>query len=120
MRSLSNPESSFAPSTAEAEGRPDLTAMMAAAFDGIVALDERGTVRALNAEAAALFGYAPDELIGRDFGMLAPEWDRSYRDDLRPGAPRVCQRIDGLRKDGSAFPMNLGVCEIACDRKRRI
>ncbi|MGD9659550.1 MAG: sensor histidine kinase, partial [Methylocystis sp.] len=43
-----------------------------------------------------------------------------YRDDLRPGAPRVCQRIDGLRKDGSAFPMNLGVCEIACDRKRLI
>jgi two-component system sensor kinase FixL len=116
MRSLSISESSFAANAAQAEGRPDLTTMMAAAFDGIVVLDERGMVRSLNAEAAALFGYAPDEVIGRDFGMLTPESERSYRDCLRPGAPGVCRRIDGLRKDGSVFPMELGVSEIACEQ----
>lgn len=118
MRSLSEPESSFAPRAADAEERADLAAMMAAAFDGIIALDARGTVRSLNAEAAALFGYAPDEVIGRDFGMLTPETERSYRDCLRPGTPSVRRRVDGLRKDGSVFPMELGVSEIACDGER--
>ncbi|MGJ0396333.1 MAG: two-component system sensor histidine kinase NtrB [Methylocystis sp.] len=118
MRSLSSPESSFAPNAAEGERRPDLSAMMAAAFDGIVALDERGTMRSLNAEAAALFGYALQEVIGRDFGMLTPESDCSYRDHLRPGAPGIRRRVDGLRKDGSIFPMELGFNEIACDGER--
>ena len=105
MRSLSSPEFFFASSAAESERRPDLSAMIAAAFDGIVALDKRGMVRSLNAEAAALFGYAPEEVVGRDFRMLTPEPDRSYRDDLRSGASSVRRRIDGLRKDGSIFPM---------------
>jgi two-component system sensor kinase FixL len=100
MRSLSIPESPLAPNAAEGERRVDLTAMMAAAFDGIVVLDERGAVRSINAEAADLFRYAPDDVIGRDFGMLTPESDRSYRDDLRPGAPSVRRRVDGLRKNG--------------------
>jgi len=118
MHSLSGTESSLASSLANVQGRSDLIAMMAVAFDGIVALDEGGKVRALNAEATALFGYAPDEIIGRDFGMLTPESDRSYRDDLRPGAPSLRRRIDGLRKDGSIFPMELRVSEVACDRER--
>jgi two-component system sensor kinase FixL len=118
MRSLSLPESPLAPHAAEDERRSDLTALMAAAFDGIVVLDERGTVRSMNAEAATLFGYAPNDVIGRDFGMLTPESDRSYRDDLRPGAPSVRRRGDGLRKDGSIFPMELGFSEIACDGER--
>lgn len=118
MRSLSLPESSFAPNAAEGERRPDLSAMMAAAFDGIVALDERGTVRSLNAEAAMLFGYSPEDVIGRDFGMLTPESDRSYRVDQRPGAPCVSRRVDGRRKDGSTFPMEISFNEVACDGER--
>ena len=92
--------------------------MIEAAFAGIVALDERGTVRSMNTEAAALFGYAPDEVIGRDFGMLTPECDRSFRDCLVRGAPSVQRRIDGLRKNGSIFPMELGVSEVVCDGER--
>ena len=113
MRSLGLPESSLAPNAAKETRRPDLSPMMAA-LDAIVTLDERGTVRSMNAEAAALFGYASREVIGRDFGMLTPESDRSYRDF----APSVRQRIDGLRKDRSIFPMELGVNEIACGQER--
>ncbi|MFO1102376.1 MAG: ATP-binding protein [Methylocystis sp.] len=107
----------MAPVPASVEGRLDLAATMAGAFDGIVALDVRGTVRALDAEAAALFGYALDEVIGQDFEMLTPESDRSYRDDLHPGTPSLRRRIDGLRKDGSIFPMELCVSEVVCDRE---
>lgn len=118
MRSLSLPESPLTPRAAEGERRPDLSATMVADFYGIVALDERGRVRSMNAEAAASFGYAADEVIGRDFGMLTPESERSYRDCLHPGTPSVRRRVDGLRKDGSVFPMELGVSEIACDGER--
>ncbi len=118
MRSLSRSESPLAPNAAEGGRRPDFTATMAAAFDGIFALDERGAIRLMNAGAATLFGYRPEDLIGRDFGMLTPESDRTYRDDLRPEAPMFRRRIDGLRKNGSIFPMELGFSEIACGGER--
>jgi len=118
MRSLSRQDSPLAPSVAHGEERPNLPAMMNAAFDGIIALDERGVVRSISAEAASLFGYAPGDVVGRDFGMLTPEANQRRRDFLRRGTPSIRRQIQGLREDGSVFNAELVVSEVACDGER--
>ncbi len=41
--------------------------------DAIIFADREGTSRVWNASTAALFGYAPDEAIGRSLDLLVPE-----------------------------------------------
>lgn len=41
--------------------------------DAIIFADREGTIRVWNESAAALFGYAPDEVIGRSLDIIIPE-----------------------------------------------
>jgi PAS domain S-box-containing protein len=41
--------------------------------DAIIFADREGTIRVWNESAAALFGYAPDEAIGRSLDLIIPE-----------------------------------------------
>jgi diguanylate cyclase (GGDEF)-like protein/PAS domain S-box-containing protein len=56
-----------------------------AASDAIVAIDESGTVLSANPAVRAIFGWEPEELIGRNLTVLMPK-------DLRPA------HVDGLRR----------------------
>ena len=47
-----------------------LQAMMGTALIGIMTLDERGIIKSLNPAAAQIFGYAPNELVGRGVSRL--------------------------------------------------
>ncbi|MBL8304970.1 MAG: PAS domain S-box protein, partial [Ideonella sp.] len=40
--------------------------------EGVVVIDEKGTVRSFNATAERLFGWTADELVGRDVVLLMP------------------------------------------------
>ncbi len=41
--------------------------------DAIIFADREGTIRVWNESAAALFGYAGDEVIGRSLDLIIPE-----------------------------------------------
>ena len=41
--------------------------------DAIIFADREGTIRVWNESAVALFGYAPDEAIGRSLDLIIPE-----------------------------------------------
>jgi PAS domain S-box-containing protein len=94
--------------------------------EAIITIDAQGTVRDLNPAAARVFGYAPDEVIGRNVKMLMPEPYRREHDDyvsnyLRTGQAKLIGRgreVTGQRKDGSIFPMELAVSEMAVSRRR--
>ena len=47
-----------------------LKALFADAIDGIITIDARGVVEAINPAAAKLFSYAPEEVIGHNIKML--------------------------------------------------
>src|SRR5947207_1049291 len=49
--------------------------------DGIVTVDERLVIRSYNPAAERLFGYAPDEVIGKEFARLIAE---PYRAEIKP------------------------------------
>lgn len=76
-----------------------------------VYLVAEGRLAYVNAALAAMFGYTVDELAGREFvaTLVAPA-DRpvvTRNVEARPasGAEAVRYRFRGLRKDGSAFPV---------------
>ena len=49
-----------------------LRAVIGTAVDGIMVIDEEGMVRLYNAACVELFGYGPEDVVGRNVSMLMP------------------------------------------------
>lgn len=83
------------PSLSQAHLRePLLAALVDNALDGIITIDETGTILSFNPAAVTLFGYTPDEVIGQNVRMLMPDQYRSQHDDylshyLRTGEAKI-------------------------------
>jgi two-component system, LuxR family, sensor kinase FixL len=94
--------------------------------DGVVVTGEDGIVQIYNAACARLFQYAPEEVLGCDVRMLVPSqfkklFDRCSRRGLRGGNSgkiSVAHEIQGVRRDGSLFPMHLSVRDGHLDGSR--
>lgn len=108
------------------EHAAELGAAVSGAVDGIITIDEKGVMQSLNPAAAKLFGYDAAELIGKNVSILMPQPYRSEHDTylrryLRTGKARIIgigREVEGQRKDGSTFPMDLGVNAVVVDGKR--
>jgi two-component system sensor kinase FixL len=88
--------------------------------DATVVIDETGMIRSFSAAAERLFGYAQDEVMGRNVGLLMPAPFSEQHDSyiaryLATGEKRIIgvdRVVTGLRKDGATFPMKLEVGEM--------
>jgi PAS domain S-box-containing protein len=109
-----------------AESAARLRAVVETAVDGILTIDEHGTIETANPAVAQVFGYAPAELIGQNVRVLMPEPYRSEHDGYleryrRTGERRIIgigREVMGRRKDGSSFPVELAVAETLVGGKR--
>ena len=99
----------------ESESR--LRAIVDTAADGIITIDERGTIVAFNAAAERIFGYKAHEVLGREVNLLMPSPHREqhgrylarYRST---GVARIIgtvRELVGRRRDGTIFPIELSV-----------
>jgi two-component system sensor kinase FixL len=94
-----------------------LQALITAAADGIFVTDAAGQIRVFNPACARLFGYAPEEVIGKSVTLLIPSPYGDVPNGVPPdgvptggGARRNASRETlGRRKDGSTFPIYLSV-----------
>ena len=97
-----------------------LKAIIQNAIDGIITIDERGLVETINPAACTLFGYPPNEVVGKNISFLMPPPDRNQHDEYIkryqhthvPHIIGIGREVMGLRKDGSVFPFRLGVSEV--------
>ncbi|MFO1193329.1 MAG: EAL domain-containing protein [Rhodoferax sp.] len=85
--------------------------------DAVITIDHQGRVQSFNQAATQIFGYTPEEAVGRNVSMLMAEQDRAFHDRYLQrhhttgerhliGQPREMQ---GRRKDGRVFPLHLAV-----------
>ncbi len=103
-----------------------LSAILNSTLNGIITIDESGRIASFNPAASSIFGYSPDEVIGKNVNALMPEPDASRHDGyirryLETGEKRIIgigREVVGRRKDGSLFPMRLGISEGAANGKR--
>jgi PAS domain S-box-containing protein len=109
------------------QSQAELKAVVDGAADGIITIDEQGTVRSFNRAAVTLFGYAEKDIVGKNVGLLMGEEDRSKHDEhmrryMETGAAHLIgkgpREMMGRRRDGTMFPIELGVSEIDQDGKR--
>ncbi len=109
------------------ESRLRAHAVLATTVDGIITIDAYGTVESFNPAAERIFGFAEDEVIGRNISMLMPlpyhdehdEYLRSYRDTGRRKIIGIGREVVGRRKDGSTFPLDLAVSELEVEGQAR-
>ncbi len=103
-----------------------LEAILNHAVDGFIVIDTSRNVRTFNPAAAAMFGYRPEEVIGRNVNMLMPEpyhsehdgYVQRYLDTGRTAIIGAGRRVRGRRKDGSVFPLLLSVTELPMEEER--
>jgi PAS domain S-box-containing protein len=103
-----------------------LRAIVDTATDGIITIDEEGTVQSFNAAAARLFGYAAEEVIGQNVKLLMPAAYRAKHDEyiatyLGTGERKIIgigREVAGQRRDGTAFPLDLAVSEVRLGDRR--
>ena len=103
-----------------------MSAVVDHAVDGIITINSDGRIKLFNPASEYIFGYTFDEVLGKDITMLMPE---QYREGHRTGLQRYCDtsearmigrpfELEGLRKDGAAFPMELSITEMNLEGKQ--
>ena len=105
----------------------EIDAILNAAVDSIITIDERGAIERFNPAAEKAFGYAAEEVIGQNVKILMPDPYRSNHDGYVAAAESTeiskvigkGRELTGRRKDGSEFPLELAVGAIRSQGARK-
>ena len=93
-----------------------LAAIVESSDDAIVGKDLSGAIRSWNRGAAEIFGYSPDEVIGRPIQLLLPPSRFGEEDEIvqqiSRGEKVVHFETVRRRKDGSDFPVSVTISPI--------
>ncbi len=108
------------------ERQSRLQAILSTAVEGIITIDERGTIESLNPAAETMFGYTASEIVGHNVRILMPspyheEHDAYLANYRTTGVKKIIgigRDVVGKRKDGTEFPLELSVSEIELADKK--
>jgi len=95
--------------------------------DALIIINEQGDIDTFNPAAEKIFGYTPEEIIGKNIVELMPE---SYRCQHMSGLDRYNKtgkakilgitgvEVEGFHKDGGIIPIALSISEMFIGNKR--
>ena len=95
--------------------------------DGAITISSKGIIESINPSGLQIFGYKSEgELIGKNVSMLMPSEEGEKHDGylekyLKTGVAHIIgigREVEGKRKDGSYFPMDLAVSEVTLSEER--
>lgn len=85
--------------------------------EGLIVTDSKGKIVLCNPVCEKLFGYTEDELVGEKIEILVPSDQRKnhvdhrveYNKEPRRRSMAAARRLNGQRKDGSVFPVEVSL-----------
>ncbi|MBI5433809.1 MAG: PAS domain S-box protein [Planctomycetes bacterium] len=103
-----------------------LRAIMDSVTDTIITIDPSGTIRAVNPSVEPMFGYTPQELLGRPLDTLIPEPHRGRSNEFlarvnEDGCSDLLARshdVPARRRDGTEFAAELFVTAFSWNGRR--
>lgn len=109
------------------EVQAELTAVLDAAVDAFILIDESGAIEKFNRSAERMFGYRHDEVVGRNVSLLMPspfreEHDRYMKTYLDTGTAKIIgigREASAQHRDGRIFPVDIAVGEMHSRGKRK-
>ena len=107
------------------KGQNLLDSVFESAIDGIIIIDEKGTINRINQSACSLFSFSKEELLGKNVSQLMPRPHATQHDQYlskyqETGEKKIIgigREVDGQRKDGTLFPIKLSVSEFQIEEK---
>ncbi|MBL6931412.1 MAG: diguanylate cyclase [Rhodospirillales bacterium] len=104
-----------------------INAILKAVDQAVITIDEFGVIKSVNDVAVKIFGHEKPDLLGSNISMLMPEPHRSSHDEYlvryqSTGHTRVVDQtneLEGLRADGTVFPIEITVTEVRENNGRR-
>jgi len=101
----------------EAEQRQKM--ILESAVEGVITINGQGKILFINCAAEKLFGYPKDEVLGKNVKLFVPEPHKSkhdgylasYQQGRENGIIGRTIELEGQRKDGSTFPLDLSLSE---------
>ncbi|WP_417581952.1 PAS domain S-box protein [Nitrincola sp.] len=95
----------------------EIEAVLNNLMECVITIDETGIIQRVNPAATKIFGYAIDEMLGKNVSMLMPAPHRDEHDAYlnnyhQTGIARVVgssREVEGCCKDGTLIPLELAV-----------
>ncbi|MFQ3235394.1 MAG: PAS domain S-box-containing protein [Paraglaciecola sp.] len=103
-----------------------IEAILNTVVDGIITINEYSIVESINPATERIFGYSAAEVIGHNINMLMSEpyhsehdsYFESYKTTGEAQVIGIGRIVEGQRKDGSTFPLELAVSKMQLGDKR--
>jgi len=97
-------------------------AILDSALDCIICMNQKGCIIEFNATAEKVFGYACDDVLGRDLSevIISPSLREKHKQGLKKrcleddGSRSFNKRMEtvGMRADGTEFPVELAITKV--------
>ena len=105
---------------AEQESEASIRGFVETAWTAIITIDSDSLIRLCNPAAEAMFGYTAADVVGTNVTRLLPSYARDMQaaglqNSRTTGVPKVIggmAKVEGQRRDGSMFPVELTLREI--------
>lgn len=103
----------------------NIRTLVRSAPNGILVVNDEGCITLVNPSLERLFGYDQGELLGRKVEVLVPEESgeehrhlrQSYMAHPEPRPMGQGRDLSGRRKNGSEFPVEIGLNPVKSDRR---